>query len=148
MEWEGGPSAFPPAVAAGIDVLIVLRRGSGKGSGGDEVGRRSWKKFLISITNMARASSSSTRIPLTGAGNGWRSSLKSWGRSGLRIHFWFQSRIKDILRDEDLIPEMKRLGLYEVMLGIESIQPDVLNRYEKQQSREMAQKAIDILRKK
>jgi len=73
--------------------------------------------------------------------------LEELGRSGLRIHFWFQSRIKDILRDEDLISEMKRLGLYEVMLGIESIQPDVLNRYEKQQSREMAQKAIDILRK-
>ncbi len=73
--------------------------------------------------------------------------LEELGKSGLRIHFWFQSRIKDILRDEDLIPEMERLGLYEVMLGIESIQPDVLNRYEKQQSREMAQKAIDILRK-
>jgi anaerobic magnesium-protoporphyrin IX monomethyl ester cyclase len=69
------------------------------------------------------------------------------GKSGLRIHFWFQSRIKDILRDDDLISEMRRLGLYEVMLGIESIQPDVLKRYEKQQSREMAQKAIDILKR-
>lgn len=73
--------------------------------------------------------------------------LEELGSSGLQIHFWFQSRIKDILRDEDLMPEMKRLGLYEVMLGIESIQPDVLDRYEKQQSREMAQKAIDILKK-
>jgi anaerobic magnesium-protoporphyrin IX monomethyl ester cyclase len=73
--------------------------------------------------------------------------LEELGKSGLRIHFWFQSRTKDIIRDEDLIPEMKRLGLYEVMLGIESIQPDVLDRYEKHQSREMAQKAIDILRK-
>ncbi len=73
--------------------------------------------------------------------------LDELGKSGLRIHFWFQSRTKDILRDEDLIPEMRRLGLYEVMLGIESIHPDVLRRYEKQQSRELAQKAIDILRK-
>jgi len=73
--------------------------------------------------------------------------LEELGRSGLRIHFWFQSRIKDILRDEDLIPEMRRLGLYEVMLGIESIHPEVLDRYEKKQSREMAQKAIDILRR-
>ena len=73
--------------------------------------------------------------------------LEELGRSGLRIHFWFQSRIKDILRDEDLIPEMGRLGLYEVMLGIESIHFDVLTRYEKQQTREMAQKAIDILRR-
>ena len=73
--------------------------------------------------------------------------LQELGKSGLKVHYWFQSRIKDILRDEDLIPEMKRLGLYEVMLGIESIHPDVLDRYEKHQSREMAQKAIDILRK-
>jgi len=73
--------------------------------------------------------------------------LDELGKSGLHIHFWFQSRTRDIIRDEDLIPEMRRLGLYEVMLGIESIQPDVLSRYEKQQSREMAQKAIDILRK-
>jgi radical SAM superfamily enzyme YgiQ (UPF0313 family) len=73
--------------------------------------------------------------------------LNELGKSGLKVHFWFQSRIKDILRDEDLMPEMKRLGLYEVMLGIESIQPDVLDRYEKKQSREIAQKAIDILRK-
>lgn len=73
--------------------------------------------------------------------------LEALGKSGLRIHYWFQSRTKDIIRDEDLIPEMKRLGLYEVMLGIESIRPEVLGRYEKQQSREMAQKAIDILRR-
>ena len=73
--------------------------------------------------------------------------LEALGKSDLRIDFWFQSRIKDILRDEDLIPDMKRLGLYEVMLGIESVHPDVLTRYEKQQSREMAQKAIDILRR-
>lgn len=73
--------------------------------------------------------------------------IEELGRSGLRIHFWFQSRVRDILRDEDLIPEMKRLGLYEVMLGIESIDPAVLDRYEKQQTRDMAQKAIDILRK-
>jgi len=73
--------------------------------------------------------------------------LEELGKSGLRIHFWFQSRVKDILRDEDLLPEMKRLGLYEVMLGIESIQPDVLQRYEKDQSRELAEKAIDLLRR-
>jgi anaerobic magnesium-protoporphyrin IX monomethyl ester cyclase len=73
--------------------------------------------------------------------------LQELGKSGLKIHYWFQSRIKDILRDEELIPEMRRLGLYEVMLGIESIQPEVLARYEKHQSREMAQKAIDILKK-
>jgi len=49
--------------------------------------------------------------------------LEELRKSGLRIHFWFQSRIKDILRDEDLIPEMRRLGLYEVMLGMNREHP-------------------------
>ena len=72
--------------------------------------------------------------------------LEELGKSGLKVHFWFQSRVKDIIRDEDLLPEFKRLGLYEVMLGVESIDSTVLDRYEKRQNRDMAQKAINILR--
>ena len=72
--------------------------------------------------------------------------MEELGKSGLKVHFWFQSRVKDIIRDEDLMPEFKRLGLYEVMLGIESINSAVLDRYEKKQDRDMAQKAINILR--
>jgi anaerobic magnesium-protoporphyrin IX monomethyl ester cyclase len=72
--------------------------------------------------------------------------LEELGRSGLTVHFWFQSRVKDIIRDEDLMPEFKRLGLYEVMLGVESVNSAVLGRYDKRQDQDMAQKAIDILR--
>jgi radical SAM superfamily enzyme YgiQ (UPF0313 family) len=72
--------------------------------------------------------------------------LEELGKSDLKVHFWFQSRVKDIIRDEDLMPEFRRLGLYEVMLGVESINSDVLDRYEKRQNRDMAQEAIDILR--
>ena len=72
--------------------------------------------------------------------------LEELGKSGLKVHFWFQSRVKDIIRDEDLMPEFKRLGLYEVMLGVESIDSTVLDRYEKRQDRDMAQEAINILR--
>jgi anaerobic magnesium-protoporphyrin IX monomethyl ester cyclase len=72
--------------------------------------------------------------------------LEEFGKSGLQVHFWFQSRLKDIIRDEDLMPEFKRLGLYEVMLGVESVNSAVLGRYEKRQNQDMAQKAINILR--
>jgi anaerobic magnesium-protoporphyrin IX monomethyl ester cyclase len=72
--------------------------------------------------------------------------LEELGKSGLRVHFWFQSRVRDIIRDRDLMPEFKRLGLYEVMLGVESVNSAVLGRYEKRQDRDMAQRAIDILR--
>jgi anaerobic magnesium-protoporphyrin IX monomethyl ester cyclase len=73
--------------------------------------------------------------------------LEALGHSDMKVDFWFQSRLKDIIRDADLIPEFKRLGLYEVMLGVESINPQVLDRYQKRQSREMAQEAIDILKR-
>ena len=49
--------------------------------------------------------------------------LESLGSSGARFDFWFQSRVKDIIRDRDLLDDFKRLGCYEVMLGIESLEP-------------------------
>jgi anaerobic magnesium-protoporphyrin IX monomethyl ester cyclase len=73
--------------------------------------------------------------------------LQELGRSGMKINFWFQSRVRDIIRDADLMPEFKRLGLYEVMLGVESINPQVLDHYQKRQGREVAQEAIDVLRR-
>ena len=73
--------------------------------------------------------------------------LQELGRSGMKVDFWFQSRLRDIIRDADLMPEFKRLGLYEVMLGVESINPQVLDHYQKRQGREMAQEAIDILKR-
>ncbi len=73
--------------------------------------------------------------------------LQELGRSGMKVDFWFQSRVRDIVRDADLMPEFKRLGLYEVMLGVESVNPEVLDHYQKRQDREMAQEAIDILKR-
>jgi anaerobic magnesium-protoporphyrin IX monomethyl ester cyclase len=73
--------------------------------------------------------------------------LQALGKSGMKVNFWFQSRIRDIVRDADLMAECKRLGLYEVMLGVESINPHVLDHYQKRQDRALAQEAIDILRR-
>jgi anaerobic magnesium-protoporphyrin IX monomethyl ester cyclase len=72
--------------------------------------------------------------------------LENLGRSGARYDFWFQSRIKDILRDRDLLADFKRLGCYEVMLGIESILPETLQNYSKKQTLEEAQEAAELLR--
>lgn len=72
--------------------------------------------------------------------------LESLGGSNLKCDYWFQSRVKDILRDRDLIPEFKRLGLYEVMLGVESISPAALQNYSKSQSIEQIREAAALLR--
>lgn len=72
--------------------------------------------------------------------------LESLGNSGLTCDFWFQSRVKDILRDKDLLKEYKRLGCYEVMLGVESITPETLRNYRKNQTHEQVREAAGLLR--
>jgi len=72
--------------------------------------------------------------------------LENLGHSGLRCDFWFQSRVKDILRDRDLLDDFKRLGCYEVMLGVESILPETLRNYAKNQTLEQVREAAALLR--
>jgi anaerobic magnesium-protoporphyrin IX monomethyl ester cyclase len=77
-----------------------------------------------------------------------QSFLEHLGHSGLRCDFWFQSRVKDILRDQDLLDDFKRLGCYEVMLGVESIRPETLKNYAKKQTFEDIREAAMLLRSK
>ena len=72
--------------------------------------------------------------------------LEHLGHSGFRCDFWFQSRVKDILRDRDLLDDFKRLGCYEVMLGVESISPETLRNYAKDQTLEESREAAELLR--
>ncbi len=74
--------------------------------------------------------------------------LEHLGHSGLKCDFWFQSRVKDILRDRDLLEDFKRLGCYEVMLGVESITPETLRNYAKKQTFEEIREATSLLRSK
>jgi radical SAM superfamily enzyme YgiQ (UPF0313 family) len=74
--------------------------------------------------------------------------LENLGSSGLNCDFWFQSRIKDILRDRDLLDDFKRLGCYEVMLGVESITPETLRNYAKKQSFEEIREAAALLKER
>jgi anaerobic magnesium-protoporphyrin IX monomethyl ester cyclase len=74
--------------------------------------------------------------------------LEALGKSGFTCDFWFQSRVKDILRDRDLLDDFKRLGLYEVMLGVESIAPAAQKNYHKKQSREQIREAAALLRER
>ncbi len=74
--------------------------------------------------------------------------LQELRKSGLKCDFWFQSRVKDILRDRDLLSDFKRLGLYEVMLGVESIDPETLKNYTKSQTLEEVKEAAALLRER
>lgn len=67
-------------------------------------------------------------------------------KSDLKIDFWFEARVDHILRDADLIPRLKKLGCFQVMLGIESISPKVLGSYRKAFNLNRSEEAIRLLR--
>jgi len=67
-------------------------------------------------------------------------------RSGLAIDFWFEARVDHILRDADLLPRLKRLGCFQIMLGIESVAPKVLGSYQKVFNLRRSEEAIRLVR--
>ena len=58
------------------------------------------------------------------------------------ITFWYQTRVELLLRDLDLLPKLKELGLYQISFGVESGSQEILNRYEKSQKVEMVTRAM------
>jgi len=67
-------------------------------------------------------------------------------RSGLKIDFWFEARVDHILRDADLLPRLARLGCFQIMLGIESAAPPVLDSYRKRFNLNRSEEAIRLIR--
>ncbi len=65
----------------------------------------------------------------------------------LKLKWWCFSRADTIVHDESLVKKMARAGLRMVYLGVESVEKSILDDYKKKLSAEIAQKAVDILRK-
>jgi radical SAM superfamily enzyme YgiQ (UPF0313 family) len=65
----------------------------------------------------------------------------------LPIHFWFQTRVDAILRDADLLPRLKKSGLYMLSMGVESPSQQVLDNYNKKQTPELAKEAMEVIKK-
>jgi anaerobic magnesium-protoporphyrin IX monomethyl ester cyclase len=61
--------------------------------------------------------------------------------------FWFvQARVDDVVRNENLIPNMKQAGNQWVLLGIESGDSETLTRYGKGTNPGQAKKAVRVLK--
>ena len=67
-------------------------------------------------------------------------------RSRLKIDFWFEARVDHILRDADLLPRLRKLGCFQIMLGIESAAPCVLDSYHKRFNLRRSEEAIRLIR--
>lgn len=58
------------------------------------------------------------------------------------ITFWFQTRAEQLLRDEKLIPRLKRLGLYQISFGVETANQHILDDFDKKQNIDQTRRAM------
>ncbi len=65
----------------------------------------------------------------------------------LPVHFWFQTRTDAILRDADLLPRLKKLGLYMLSMGVETPSQQILDSYNKKQTPEISRMAMEAIKK-
>jgi len=65
----------------------------------------------------------------------------------LGIHWGINTRVTDILRDEELLPLYRKAGLVHVSLGTEAAAQLKLDRFNKEIKVEQSKKAIELLRK-
>jgi len=60
------------------------------------------------------------------------------------ITFWFQTRAEQLLRDQALIPKLKRLGLYQISFGVETASQQILDDFDKNQNIELTRQAMQV----
>jgi len=68
-------------------------------------------------------------------------------KKGLKANLWIQARPDHIMRDSDLIPRLRKTGLFEVLLGIESFDQSVMDDWGKREELETIIKSIGLLKK-
>ena len=68
-------------------------------------------------------------------------------KKGLKANLWIQARPDHIMRDSELIPRLRKVGLFEVLLGIESFDQSMMDTWDKREELETIIKAIELLKK-
>ncbi|MBI5043944.1 MAG: radical SAM protein [Nitrospirae bacterium] len=67
-------------------------------------------------------------------------------KRGLDIRWWCFSRVDTIAKNEEMVKWMSESGCRHVFMGIESVNQDVLNSYNKKYSADKARQAVEMLR--
>lgn len=68
-------------------------------------------------------------------------------KNSIKKNFSIYGRADFICAHEDLLPVLKRAGVQEIIVGLESVDDNTLQRYNKEVSTELNYRAIDLLRK-
>jgi anaerobic magnesium-protoporphyrin IX monomethyl ester cyclase len=82
----------------------------------------------------------------TNDGERWEKQLDLLIEADIDVHLLMETRVEDIIRDEDLLPKYRRAGIIHVYLGAESGSDEMLESLNKGTDVDMNMRAIDLLR--
>ena len=72
--------------------------------------------------------------------------LDEMERRKLRVYFWIEASVGSIIKNGDLLPRLIKVGGFNVQIGLETVDPEVLEVYQKPQDIGRMEKAIRIAR--
>jgi len=75
----------------------------------------------------------------------WEQILDLLVERGTGMEILMETRVDDILRDEDILPKYRRAGVSHVYLGVESVSQSTLDLYQKDIKVNESKKAIDLV---
>ncbi len=67
-------------------------------------------------------------------------------RRRIRAYFWIEASVASVLRNHDLLSRLRRVGGFNIQLGLETVCPEVLKEYNKPQNLEEMKKAVKLAR--
>lgn len=68
-------------------------------------------------------------------------------KRGLKANLWIQARPDNIMRDRELIPRLRKAGLFEVLLGVESFDQSMMDTWDKREELQTILNCIKLLKK-
>jgi anaerobic magnesium-protoporphyrin IX monomethyl ester cyclase len=76
----------------------------------------------------------------------WEKQLDLLIEADIPVHLLMETRVEDIIRDEDLLPKYKQAGVIHMYVGAESSSDDMLESMNKGTDVDQNKRAIDLLR--
>lgn len=64
----------------------------------------------------------------------------------IRSYFWIEASVRSILRNRDLLPHLRDVGGFNIQMGLETVDPKVLEVYNKPQNLEKMEEAIKAVK--
>jgi anaerobic magnesium-protoporphyrin IX monomethyl ester cyclase len=75
----------------------------------------------------------------------WERILDLLIEKGMDCELFMETRVKDIIRDEDILWRYRKAGIVHIYVGVESTSPETLEKFAKDVSVEESRKAIELI---